>query len=202
MSQEISAKEVATLRARTGAGMMDCKKALQDAGGNMDKAADLLRERGIVKAEKRAERGAGDGAIGMYLHHDGKTGVMVEVNSETDFVARTDDFKALVKDVALHVAATSPLAVSIESLPADVVAKERAFFEKQVAESGKPEAIRGKIVDGMMKKFYEERVLEEQVFVKDETGKQKIGDLVKALSGKTGEKISIRRFARFKVGEV
>ena len=201
MSKEIAAKEVAALRARTGAGMMDCKKALQDTGGDMERAADLLRERGIVKAEKRGERGAGDGLIGHYVHHDHKTAVIVEVNCETDFVARTDDFKSLVKDVAIHIAATNPLAVSIDKLPADVVARERAIYEKQVAESGKPEAIRPKIVEGMLRKFYEERVLEEQIFVKDETGKQKVGDLVKALSAKTGEKISIRRFARLRVGE-
>ena len=152
--KEISAKQVAELRAKTGAGMMDCKKALEEAGGDM--------------------------------------------NSETDFVARTDDFKALAKEIAVHIAATKPLTVRVEDLSADVVQRERQVYEAQVAEQKKPEAIRGKIVDGMMKKFYEDNVLLEQKFVKDD--KRTVGEMVQELSGKTGEKIQVRRFMRFELG--
>src|SRR6266487_5679867 len=196
--KEIPTKLVAELRARTGAGMMDCKKVLDKTGGTPEKAVDMLRKKGAAKADKRAGREASEGWIGSYVHHDGSVAVLVELNSETDFVARTDDFKALAKEIAVHVAATKPLAVRIEDLPADLVRRERRVYEAQVAEQKKPENIRAKIVDGMMKKFYEERVLLEQKFVKDD--KVTIGDLVKALSGKTGEKISVRRFARFELG--
>jgi elongation factor Ts len=196
--KEIPAKLVAELRARTGAGMMDCKGALQECGGDLDKAVDLLRKKGAAKAEKRAGREASEGWIGYYIHHDGSVGVLIELNSETDFVARTPDFQALAKDIAVQVAATNPLAVRIEDLPADVVERERKVYESQVAEQKKPENIRQKIVDGMMQKFYEERVLLEQKFVKDD--KVTIGDLVKALSGKTSEKVQVRRFARFELG--
>ncbi len=196
--KEISAKLVAELRARTGAGMMDCKKALEETGGDLEQAVDLLRKKGAAKADKRAGREASEGWIGCYVHFDGSVGVLVELNSETDFVARTEDFKALAKDIALHVAAAKPLAVRIEDVPADVVQRERQVYESQVAEQKKPENIRAKIVEGMLKKFYEERVLLEQRFVKDD--KVTIGDLVKALSGKTGEKIQVRRFARFELG--
>ena len=196
--KEIPAKLVAELRARTGAGMMDCKKALEEAGGDLEKAVDILRKKGAAKADKRAGREASEGWIGSYIHFDGSVGVLVELNSETDFVARTDDFQVLAKDIALHVAAAKPLAVRIQDLPADVVEREREVYKSQVAEQKKPENLRDKIVDGMMKKFYEERVLLEQKFVKDD--KVTIGELVKALSGKTGEKIQVRRFARFELG--
>jgi elongation factor Ts len=196
--KEISAKQVAELRAKTGAGMMDCKGALQETGGDMDKAVDILRAKGAAKAEKRAGREASEGWIGAYVHHDGSVAVLVELNSETDFVARTDDFKALAKEIAVHIAATKPLAVRVEDLAAEVVQRERQVYEAQVAEQKKPEAIRGKIVDGMMKKFYEDNVLLEQKFVKDD--KRTVGDLVKELSGKTGEKIQVRRFTRFELG--
>jgi elongation factor Ts len=196
--KEISAKQVAELRAKTGAGMMDCKGALQETGGDMDKAVDILRAKGAAKAEKRAGREASEGWIGSYVHHDGSVAVLVELNSETDFVARTEDFKILAKEIAVHVAATKPLAVRVEDLPADVVQRERQVYEAQVAEQKKPENIRGKIVDGMMKKFYEDNVLLEQKFVKDD--KRTVGDLVKELSGKTGEKIVVRRFTRFELG--
>src|SRR5437016_14586202 len=190
---------VAELRARTGAGMMDCKKALEETDGDLEKAVDVLRQKGAAKADKRAGRDASQGLIGHYVHHDGKLGVLVELNCETDFVARTDDFKTLARDLAVHIAATNPLAVRIEDLPADVVQRERQVYEAQVAEQKKPEQIRAKIVDGMLKKFYEERVLLEQKFVKDD--KRTVGELVKELSAKTGEKIAVRRFARLKVGE-
>ena len=196
--KEIPAKLVAELRARTGAGMMDCKRALEESGGDLEKAVDLLRTKGAAKADKRAGREASEGWIGSYIHFDGSVGVLVELNCETDFVARTDDFQALAKDVAVHIAATSPLAVRIEDLPADVVERERKVYESQVAEQKKPENIRAKIVDGMMRKFYEERVLLEQKFVKDD--KVTVGEMVKALSGKTGEKVEVRRFARFELG--
>src|SRR5213594_1384030 len=197
--KEIPAKLVAELRARTGAGMMDCKNALEETGGDVEQAVDVLRKKGAARADKRAGREASEGLIGSYVHFDGRIGVLVELNCETDFVARTEDFKTLARDLAVHVAATNPLAVRIEDLPAETVARERQVYEAQVAEQKKPENIRGKIVDGMMKKFYEENVLLEQKFVKDD--KRTVGELVKELSAKTGEKIDVRRFARLRVGE-
>jgi elongation factor Ts len=196
--KEIPAKLVAELRARTGAGMMDCKKALEESGGDLEKAVDILRKKGAAKADKRAGREASEGLIGSYVHHDGRIGVLVEVNCETDFVARTEDFRHLAKELALHVASANPIAVRIEDLPADVVARERAIYEQQVADQKKPENIRAKIVDGMLKKFYEDKVLLEQKFVKDDT--RTIGDLVKEVSSKTGEKVHVRRFVRFERG--
>ena len=196
--KEIPAKLVAELRARTGAGMMDCKKALEETEGNMEKAVDVLRKKGAAKAEKRAGREATEGWIGAYVHHDGSIGALVELNCETDFVARTPEFKELAKEIALHVASAKPLAVRIEDLPADVVARERQVYAEQVAEQKKPENIRAKIVDGMMKKFYEERVLLEQKYVRDD--KRTIGELVKELSAKTGENVQLRRFVRFELG--
>ena len=196
--KEIPAKLVAELRARTGAGMMDCKKALEETGADLEKAVDVLRKKGAAKADKRAGREASEGLIGSYVHHDGRIGVLVEVNCETDFVARTEDFRALVKEVALHIASAKPLAVRIEDLPPEVVERERRVYEAQVAEQKKPEAIRGKIVEGMMKKFYEENVLLEQKFVKDDT--RTVGDLVRDLAAKTGEKVQVRRFVRFERG--
>ena len=196
--KDIPAKLVAELRARTGAGMMDCKKALQETGGELEKAIDLLRQKGAAKAEKRAGREASEGMIGSYVHHDGSVGVLVELNCETDFVARTEDFKALAKELAVHIAAAKPLAVRIEDLPADVMQRERQVYEKQVAEQKKPANIREKIVDGMMKKFYEENVLLEQKYVRDD--KRTVGELVKELSSKTGENVQVRRFVRFELG--
>src|SRR5947208_3352605 len=170
-----------------------------EAEGDKKKAVDVLRTKGAAKADKRAGREASEGLIGHYVHHDGKIGVLVELNCETDFVARTEDFKALARDLAVHIAATNPLAVRIEDLPPETVARERQVYGAQVAEQKKPENIRAKIVDGMMKKFYEENVLLEQKFVKDD--KRTVGELVKELSAKTGEKIDVRRFARLRVGE-
>ncbi len=198
MATTISAKDVSELRALTGAGMMDCKKALQDTNGDLQKAVDLLRQKGIARAEKRADRSAKEGAIGSYIHFNGKVAVLVEVNCETDFVARTEDFQALAKDLALHIASAKPLAVTVEEMPADVVEREKAIFEAQVAESGKPEQVRAKIVEGKLKKFYQEHVLLEQAFVKDDS--KTVGDLVKAVSGKLGENVVVRRFARFELG--
>jgi elongation factor Ts len=195
----ISAKDVAELRKRTGAGMMDCKKALEENGGDMDKAAEWLRAKGILKAEKRADREAKEGRIEIYHHHNGKLAVMVEINCETDFVARTEDFVTLCKDVAMHIASAAPLAVSAADVPAETVERERRIYEEQVAAEGKPEAVRARIVEGKLKKYYTEVALLEQPFVKDD--KTTVGELVKAVSGKTGENIQVRRFARFQLGE-
>ena len=199
MTATISAKEVSELRSRTGAGMMDCKKALQDTEGDLDKALQLLRQKGIAKAEKRSGRSAKEGAIGSYVHFNGRVAVLVEVNCETDFVARTDDFQNLARDLAMHIASARPLAVSPEEIPADVVERERAIFEAQVAESGKPEQVRPKIVEGKLKKFYQENVLLRQPYVKDD--KKTVGDLVTEVSSKVGENIVVRRFVRYELGE-
>jgi len=196
--KEIPAKLVAELRAKTGAGMMDCKKALEEAGGDMAKAEEILRVKYAGKAEKRATKSAGEGLIEAYVHFNGKVAVLVELNCETDFVARTDDFRQLAKDIALQIASAKPVTVHVEDLPAEVVERERRIYEAQVAEQKKPENIRAKIVDGMLKKFNEENVLLEQKFIKDD--KQTVGDLVRALAAKTGEKIDVRRFARFELG--
>ena len=197
--KEIPAKLVAELRARTSAGMMDCKKALEETGGDLDKAVDVLRKKGAAKADKRADRVASQGLIGHYVHHDGKTAVLVELNCETDFVALTPEFKTLARELAMHIAAAKPIAVRVEDVPPETIARERQVYEAQVAEQKKPEHVRAKIVDGMLKKFYEENVLLEQKFVKDD--KRTVGELVKELSAKTGEKVDVRRFARLKVGE-
>jgi elongation factor Ts len=196
---KIDAQAVAALRARTGAGMMDCKQALEECQGDVDKAIEHLRKKGIAKGEKRAGRGATEGLIDSYVHFNGRVGVLIEVNCETDFVARTDDFKTLVRDLALHIASADPLAITVEDLPPEVVERERAIYRAQVAESGKPEAVRDKIVEGKMKKFYQERVLLEQPFVKDD--KQTVGQLVKSVSGKVGENVVVRRFVRYELGE-
>jgi elongation factor Ts len=196
--KEIPAKLVAELRARTGAGMMDCKKALEETDGDLEKAVDVLRQKGAARADKRAGREASEGLIGSYVHHDGGIAALVELNCETDFVARLADFKTLAKELAMHVAATRPLAVRIEDLSPEVVQRERQVYEAQVADQKKPENLRTKIVDGMMKRFYEERVLLEQKFFKDE--KRTVGELVQELSAKTSEKISVRRFVRLEVG--
>jgi elongation factor Ts len=197
-TKTITAKEVAELRRRTGAGMMDCKKALEETGGDVEKAVDLLRKKGMARAEKRAGRGASEGVIASYVHFNQRVAVLVELNSETDFVARTEDFQQLARDIALHVASANPIAVNPEDIPADLLEREQAIFESQVRESGKPEAVWPKIVAGKLKKFYEERVLMHQPYVKDD--KMTVGDLVKAVAGKVGENVVVRRFVRFEVG--
>jgi elongation factor Ts len=196
--KEIPAKLVAELRAKTGAGMMYCKKALEESSGDMAKAEDLLRVKYAARADKRADRAAGQGVIEIYLHFNGKVATMVELNSETDFVANTAEFRQLAKDIALHVASAKPIAVRVEDVAADVVERERRVYTAQVAEEKKPDAVKEKIVEGKLKKFYQENVLLEQPFVKDD--KVTVGELVKALSGKTGEKVEVRRFARFELG--
>ncbi|HEU4881734.1 MAG TPA: translation elongation factor Ts [Longimicrobium sp.] len=199
MTIAISAQAVKELRERTGAGMMECKAALTEAGGDMEAAIDILRARGAAKAAKRAERETREGAIGSYIHMGGKIGVLVEVNCETDFVARTDAFQALVRDVAMHVAAASPVAIRREDFPAELVERERAVYREQMRESGKPEHIWDKIVDGKVDKFYSEQALLEQPFVKNPD--QTVGQLITEVAAKTGEKIEVRRFTRFALGE-
>jgi elongation factor Ts len=199
MTIAISAQAVKELRERTAAGMMECKQALTEAGGDMEAAIDILRARGAAKAAKRAERETREGAIGSYIHMGGKIGVLVEVNCETDFVARTDAFQSLVRDVAMHVAAASPVAIRREDFPAEMVERERAVYREQMRESGKPEHIWDKIVDGKVDKFYSEQALLEQPFVKNPD--QTVGQLITEVAAKTGEKIEVRRFTRFALGE-
>ena len=194
----ITAKDVKQLRDKTGAGMMDCKKALQEADGDMEKAIDILRTSGAAKAAKRAERATNHGTLGSYLHFGGRIGVLVELNCETDFVASTDDFQQLAKDLAMHVAAANPMAVRPEDIPEAVVAKEREIYLEQVKAEGKPENIQEKIVEGKLKKFFKENVLLEQPFVKDPD--KSVEALVTEISAKTGEKIGVARFARMEVG--
>ena len=196
---QVSAKDVKQLREMTGAGMMDCKKALQESGGDLEKAVDWLRAKGAAKAAKRAEKSANEGTIGSYVHFDGRTAVILELNCETDFVANTDDFKALARDLAMHVASTAPLAVSPDQIDPTVVEREREVFRQQVKQEGKPEHIAEKIVEGKVQKFFKESALLAQPFVKDPD--KSVEQLITEVSAKTGEKIEVARFARFKVGE-
>jgi elongation factor Ts len=197
-SVTISPKDVSELRARTGAGMMDCKRALEEANGDMDKAVEVLRKKGIAKAEKRAGRVASQGLVVSYIHHNQQVGVLLELNSETDFVARNDSFGQLARDIALHIASADPIGVNPEDVPAEMLDRERRIAEEQVAAEGKPENIRAKIVEGKLKKFVAERTLLEQPFVRND--KITVGELIKEASGKLGEAISVRRFARFQIG--
>jgi elongation factor Ts len=197
-SVTISPKDVSELRARTGAGMMDCKRALEEANGDMDKAVEVLRKKGIAKAEKRAGRVASQGLVVSYIHHNQQVGVLLELNSETDFVARNEAFGQLARDIALHIASADPIGVNPEDVPAEMLDRERRIAEEQVAAEGKPENIRSKIVEGKLKKFVAERTLVEQPFVRND--KITVGELIKEASGKLGEAISVRRFARFQIG--
>jgi elongation factor Ts len=178
---------------------MECKSALEESSGDMEAAIDILRARGAAKAAKRAAREASEGAIGSYIHMGGKIGVLVEVNCETDFVAKTDQFQQLVRDIAMHIAAASPAGVNREEIDAAQVDRERAVYREQMKESGKPEHIWDKIVDGKMEKFFAESTLLEQPFVKNPD--QTVGQLITEVSAKTGEKIEVRRFARFALGD-
>ncbi|HEX6938699.1 MAG TPA: translation elongation factor Ts [Longimicrobiales bacterium] len=195
----ITAGQVKELRDRTGAGMLECKKALEEAGGDVERAVDILRAKGAAKAAKRSGREAREGAIGSYIHMTGRIGVLVEVNCETDFVARTDDFQGLVRDLAMHIAAANPLAVTAEEIPPEIVERERAVFEEQVKAEGKPEHLRERIVEGKMKKFYQDNTLLEQAFVKDPD--KTVGQLITEVSARTGENIVVRRFVRYALGE-
>jgi elongation factor Ts len=197
-SVTISPKDVSELRARTGAGMMDCKRALEEANGDMDKAAEILRKKGIAKAEKRAGRVASQGLVVSYIHHNQQVGVLLELNSETDFVARNESFGQLAREIALHIASMDPIGVNPEDVPAEMLDRERRIAEEQVAAEGKPESIRAKIVEGKLKKFVAERTLLEQPFVRND--KITVGELIKEASGKLGEAITVRRFARFQIG--
>jgi elongation factor Ts len=194
-----TAKDVQEIRQRTGAGMMECKKALQESGGDMDKAVDYLRKKGIAKAEKRVGKETSEGVIGSYVHHNGKVAVLVELNCETDFVARTDDFKNLARTVAEHIAAAAPLGVDKDGVPGDMVEKERAIFAEQVRASGKPENLIDKIVDGKVEAYYKDVALLHQAWVREP--KKSVGDLVKETSAKVGENIQVRRFVRYQLGE-
>ena len=196
---EISAKSVMELRRRTGLGMMDCKRALQETDGDLEKAIDHLRKQGMAAVEKRAGREASEGLVASYIHPGDRLGVLVEANCETDFVARTDDFRQFVKDLAMHIAASRPLAVDRELLDPALVERERAIYVEQAKNEGKPEHIAEKIIDGRLEKYYQDVCLLEQPFVKDPD--QTINDLVVELTAKIGEKISIRRFACFRLGE-
>ena len=201
MATTISAGQVKELRERTGAGMMECKKALEEAGGNMEAAIDHLRARGAAKAAKRAERETREGTIGSYVHTNGRIGVLVEVQCETDFVSRNDTFQQLARDLAMHIAAAAPLALDADGIPADVVERERAVYLEQVRQEGKPEKMQEKIVEGKLRKFYQESTLLDQIFVKDPAGKQTIRQLVQEASTKTGENVVVRRFVRYQLGE-
>jgi len=200
---EVSAAAVKALREKTGAGMMDCKKALIEADGNEERANEILRERGLASAKKKEGRVASEGVVGSYIHMGGKVGVLVEVNCETDFVARGEEFQQLVKDIAMHIAAAEPRYVSRDEVTADVLDKEREIARKQAQNdpknANKPEQVIDKIVEGRLNKFYEEFVLLDQPFIKEAS--QTVGEMVTEKVAKTGEKITIRRFARYKMGE-
>jgi elongation factor Ts len=197
---DISAQMIKDLRERTGAGIADCKKALQETGADMEKAVDYLRKKGVASAAKKATRIASQGAVASYRHGT-RIGVLVEVNCETDFVARNEAFQEFCKDVAMQVAAMSPQYVSAEEIPPAVIERERAIRLEQAKQSGKPEAVWPKIVEGQMAKWYKEVCLLDQVWVKDPDGKKEIRALVTDLVAKTGENVRIRRFVRFEVGE-
>ncbi len=199
----ITAEMVKNLREKTGAGMMECKKALTEAGGNEEQAIEILRKAGLASAKKREGRIAAEGTVGSYIHMGGKVGVLVEVNCETDFVARGEDFQKFVKDLAMHICASEPQVVNKQDLPAEVIEKEREIARGQAMadpkNANKPENIIEKMVQGRLDKFYTEAVLMEQPFVKDQS--ITIGELVTQLTVKTGEKVNIRRFTRYKMGE-
>ena len=195
---KIGAKLVKELRDRTGAGMMDCKRALETTDADIEAAIDLLRSKGEAKAAKRAARAVNEGTVASYIHHGGRIGVLVELNCETDFVANTDNFQTLARDLAMHVAAADPIALTTEDVDASVVERERKVFMEQVALEGKPEHIRDRIVEGKLAKFYRERVLLEQAYVKDPD--RSVGELITEVSARTGEKIRVARFSRFQVG--
>lgn len=194
----ITSKMVKDLRDKTQAGMMDCKKALEKTDGDMEKAVDLLRQKGLAVAAKRAGRATSEGVIETYIHAGGKLGVMVELGCETDFVAKNDDFREFARDIAMHIAAASPVAITREEIPEDIVSREKDIYVQQALESGKPEAIVEKMVSGKIEKYLAEIALLEQKFVKNPD--LSIQDILNELVGKMGENISIKKFARFQVG--
>lgn len=196
---DITATLVKELREKTGVGMMDCKKALAECNGDMEQAIDFLRKKGIATAQKRGGRTASEGQIQSYIHAGGKIGVLVEVNCETDFSAKTGEFTEFVKNLAMHIAATNPIAIDQEGLPADILSREKEIYKTQAAESGKPEKVLEKIVEGKMKKFYSDACLLQQQYVKNPD--ITIQDLLNEMIAKTGENIIIRRFVRYQLGE-
>jgi elongation factor Ts len=201
MSDEpkITPEQVKALRDATGAGMMDCKRALQETGGDFDAAVELLRLKGIAKGQQRAGRSASEGIIDSYIHFNGRIGVLVELNCETDFVARTDQFRKLAREVALHIASANPWWVTRDEVPQAVLDTERRVYEGQAREQGKPENVIERMVTGKLESFYKDTVLVDQPFVKDP--EKTVGELVEGASGKLGEKVAVRRFARFQLGE-
>lgn len=197
---EISAEMVRVLREKSGAGILDCKRALQETGGDMNKAMDWLRQHGQAKAQKKSSRATQQGRIQSYIHHTGTVGVLLEINCETDFVARNPEFQELSTDIAMQIAAVAPRYVSKEEIPGEVLEKEKQLYRAQAIEEGKPEQVADKIAEGKMRKFFfEENCLLEQPFVKDD--KVKIGDLIQQKIAKLGENITVRRFARYQLGE-
>src|SRR5262245_13003077 len=196
-----TAEKVRELRDKTGAGVMDCKEALSASGEDLEKAVDFLRKKGLAAASKRAHRQARDGVVSAYIHAGSKLGVLIEVNCETDFVARTEQFQELVKGLAMPVAAATPRWVAREDVPEDVLAREREIYREQMADQKKPPQVLEKIIEGKLAKFYEEACLVDQLFIRDASGKLRIGDLISQVGAQTGEKIAVRRFARFQVGE-
>ncbi len=196
---EVSASAVKDLREKTGAGMMDCKKALAETGGDVQKAIDYLRQKGLAAAAKKADRVATDGAVGAYVHPGGKIGVLVEINCETDFVARTAEFQSLLKDIAMQVAAANPRYLRREEVPAAELDKEKVIYRQQALETGKPEKVVDKIVEGKIERFYSEACLLEQAFIKDPD--KKVTDILNESIGRLGENIQIRRFSRYHLGE-
>ena len=195
----ISATMVKQLREKTGAGMMDCKNALSECDGDMDQAVDFLRKKGLATAQKRAGRAMTEGIIHSYIHLGGKLGVLVEVNCETDFVARNEDFKEFAKNIAMHIAASNPLGIQAEDVPEDIVNKEKEIYRAQALEMGKPENVIDKIVEGKLKKFFTDNCLMNQPYVKDPD--VTISDLLTELIGKIGENLTIKRFVRYQIGE-
>ncbi len=194
----ITADSVKELREQTGAGLMDCKKALTEAGGSIENAVDILRQKGLAMAAKKANREASEGVIGSYIHMD-KIGVLVEVNCETDFVAKTDDFRRLVKDIAMHIAASNPFYLKREDIQPDVIEKEKNIYAAQI--TNKPPHVVEKIVEGKLEKFYTDFCLLEQIFVKDTEQKKKVKDIITETVAKLGENIVVKRFVRFQLGE-
>ena len=196
---DISAEEVKRLRERTGAGMMDSKKALQEAGGDVDRAVEILRERGLASAQKRAGRSATQGVIDAYIHHNNTVGVLVEVNCETDFVAKTDEFRRLARDVALHIASAMPQWVTRDEVPEQILETERRIYEAEARQKGKPDNALDRIVEGKLQGFFKTTVLLDQPFVKEP--EKTVQQLVDEVSAKVGEKVAVRRFVRYKLGE-
>ena len=195
----ISADVVKRLREETGAGMMDCKRALVEAGGDVEQARQLLREKGLAGIKKRAGRQASEGVIDAYIHNEGRIGAMVEVNCETDFVARTEDFRRLAREIAMQVAARDPRWISRDDVPTDVIDGERKIYEEQVRALGKPDNVIGRIVDGKLEAFFTETVLLDQPYIREDS--KKVGDLVRETATKVGENVVVRRFARYRLGE-